>query len=55
MSDSVAKKYYKKLIEEWQSRIDEINSCDDPESQSRMESEVLEEIIFQVSLGLPLL
>lgn len=56
MSDSVAKKYYKKLIiEEWQSRIDEINTCDDPESQNRMESEVLEEIIFQVSLGLALL
>lgn len=55
MSDSVAKKYYKKLIEKWQSRIDEINTCDDPESQNRMESEVLEEIIFQVSLGLALL
>lgn len=55
MSDNVAKKYYKKLIEEWQSRIDEINTCDDSESQSRMESEVLEEIIFQVSLGLSLL
>ena len=55
MSDSVAKKYYKKLIEEWQSRINEIDSRDDPESQSRIESEVLEEIIFQVSLGLPLL
>lgn len=55
MSDSVAKKYYKKLIEEWQSRIDEISTCDDPESQNRMESEVLEEIIFQVSLGLALL
>lgn len=55
MDNSVAKKYYSKLIEEWQSRIDEINSCDDPESHSRMECEVLEEIIFQVSLGLPLL
>lgn len=55
MSDSVAKKYYKKLIEEWQSRISEIDSCDDPESQSRIESEVLEEVIFQVSLGLLLL
>lgn len=55
MSDNVAKKYYKKLIEEWQSRIDEINTCDDSESQSRMENEVLEEIIFQVSLGLSLL
>ncbi len=55
MSDSVAKKYYEKLIEEWQSRIDEINASNDPESQSRMESEVLEEIIFQVSFGLPLL
>ncbi len=53
--NKIAEKYYKKLIEEWQNRIDEINSCDDPESQSRMECEVLEEIIFQVSLGLPLL
>ena len=55
MFTETAKKYYKKLIEEWQSRIVEIDSSDDPESQSRMESEVLEEIIFQVSLGLPLL
>lgn len=55
MDNSVAEKYYNKLIEEWQNRIDEINSCDDPESQSRMECEVLEETIFQVSLGLPLL
>lgn len=50
-----AKDYYKGLIERWRERIDEIDSHADPESQSRMESEVLEEIIFQVSLGLPLL
>lgn len=55
MSNGVAKEYYSKLIEDWQNRINEINSCDDPESQSRMECEVLEEIIFQVSLGLALL
>jgi len=55
MDNNIAKKYYNKLIEKWQNRIDEINSCDDPESHSRMECEVLEEIIFQVSLGLPLL
>lgn len=50
-----ARDYYEGLIERWRERIDEIDSHTDPESQSRMESEVLEEIIFQVSLGLPLL
>ena len=50
-----ARDYYEGIIERWRERIDEIDSYADPESQSRMESEVLEEIIFQVSLGLPLL
>lgn len=50
-----AKEYYEGLIERWRERIDEINAHTDPESQSRAEWDVLEEVIFEVSLGLPLL
>lgn len=50
-----AKDYYEGLIERWRERIDEINAHADPESQSRAEWDVLEEVIFEVSLGLPLL
>lgn len=50
-----AKNYYEGLIERWRERIDEINAHADPESQSRAEWDVLEEVIFEVSLGLPLL
>lgn len=50
-----AKDYYEGLIERWRERIDEINAHTDPESQSRAEWDVLEEVIFEVSLGFPLL
>ena len=50
-----AKEYYEGLIERWRERIDEINAHADPESQSRAEWDVLEEVIFEVSLGFPLL
>lgn len=50
-----AKNYYEGLIERWRERIDEINAHADPESQSRAEWDVLEEVIFEVSLGFPLL
>ena len=50
-----AKDYYEGLIERWRERIDEIDSQADPESQSRAEWDVLEEVIFEVSLGFPLL
>lgn len=50
-----AKDYYEGLIERWRERIDEFDSHADPESQSRAEWDVLEEVIFEVSLGLPLL
>ena len=50
-----AKEYYEGLIERWRERIDKINAHADPESQSRAEWDVLEEVIFEVSLGFPLL
>lgn len=46
--------YYQGLIEKWQKRLDEIEACKNPEEASRFEGEVLEEIIFEVSLGLAL-
>lgn len=50
-----AKDYYKKLIDKWQKRIEEINSSKEPDSESRAEWDVLEEVIFEVALGLALL
>lgn len=49
-----AKIYYKELMERWQKRIEEIGSCKEPEAESRFEIDVLEEVIFEVSLGLML-
>ena len=49
-----AKDYYKELINRWQKRIEEINSSKEPDAESRAEWDVLEEVIFEVALGLML-
>lgn len=55
MAETQAKDYYKELINRWQKRIEEINSSKEPAAESRMECDVLEEVIFEVTLGLLLL
>lgn len=54
MAETQAKDYYKELINRWQKRIEEINSSKEPEAESRAEWDVLEEVIFEVTLGLML-
>lgn len=55
MINTRAKDYYQELISKWQKRIEEINSSKEPDAESRAEWDVLEEVIFEVTLGLMLL
>lgn len=55
MAETQAKDYYKELINRWKKRIEQINSSKEPDSESRAEWDVLEEVIFEVTLGLMLL
>ena len=54
MAETQAKDYYKELINRWQKRIEEINSSKELDAESRAEWDVLEEVIFEVTLGLML-
>lgn len=54
MAETQAKDYYKELINRWQERIEEINYSKEPDAESRAEWDVLEEVIFEVALGLML-
>lgn len=54
MAETQAKDYYKELINRWQKRIKAINYSKEPDAESRAEWDVLEEVIFEVTLGLML-
>jgi len=46
------KEYYKNLVGELQTRLEELEKLPEPEQYFRREDEVLEEVIFKISLGL---
>lgn len=46
------KEYFKMLIEGWADRLEELRKKDLIEENQRSEEEILEEVIFQVTLGL---